>query len=66
VGVRDTYRGGATGEWKCDCGGEVTSRASRRRRDANGVSSSPLGQDSRVRSRTVRAEIFCEFLCFYL
>ena len=47
-------------------GGEATSQASRRRRDVNGVSSLPLGQDSRVRSRTVRAEIFCEFLCFYL
>ena len=47
-------------------GGEATSQASRRRRDANGVSSSPLGQDLRVRSRMVRAKIFCEFLCFYL
>ena len=45
-------------------GGEATSRASQRWRDANGVSSLPLGQDSRVRSRTMRAEIFCEFLCF--
>jgi hypothetical protein len=47
-------------------GGEATSQASRQRIDVNGVSSLPLGEDSRVRSRTVRAEIFCEFLCFYL
>ena len=46
-------------------GGEATSQASRQQRDANGVSSSPLGQDLRVWSRTVRAEIFCEFLCFF-
>jgi hypothetical protein len=39
-------------------GNEATSQASRRRRDANGVSSSPLGQDSRVRSQTVRLFLF--------
>ena len=45
-------------------GGEATLQALRRKRDANNVSSSSLSQDSRVRSQTVRAEIFCEFLCF--